>query len=169
MGRSAPPRAQTALRLHVPISAESLSDPDLATWLAQELESRSVHSGSLVLVLELAELGTEVRRFRAALEALQMIGVRLSVRGVNGAEAERQWVELPAFDLVVVAPPSTGAERNWRAERGACIARAVEHGKLVIAEGVADTVELGELMRLGVHYAESEALSSWSASPHSEL
>jgi EAL domain-containing protein (putative c-di-GMP-specific phosphodiesterase class I) len=41
------------------------------------------------------------------------------------------------------------------------IAEARSLGKIVVASGVAGMADIGVLLRLGVHYAQGEALSGW--------
>jgi len=158
-------RLGRTLRMHLACGSATLCASDFSVWLAGRMDELGVSPANIVLVLEARGLGPEPGRMAMAIESAQRTGVRLALRGLVGAAEERAWVELPGFDRVMFAPPASEAVGAWIAERGPAIAHALKHGKLVVAEQAMDTRHLSELMRAGVHYAESESLSSWMRDP----
>ncbi len=152
------------MRLYVPLAIESAIDPAFPPWLATELQARALTPASLVLELQADEIVGELTRFSSALEALQLVGARLAVTGLVGGEGHLRLVRNPAFYVVgLEAPPvGEGGASTWGAERGRLVVEARKHGKFTVAHGVRDAREISELLKLGVHYVQSNVFAPWS-------
>jgi len=159
-------RGGDSLRLLVPLAIESALDAAFAPWLAAELQARALAPASLVLELDAGEVVRHFGAIGAAIESLQLVGVRLAVRGLEGGESHLRLARHPGFALVKLeAPnPAPGAIAPWAAERGRLVVEAGKHGKVVVASDVRDAREMGDLLKLGVHYVQADMFASWSAS-----
>ncbi len=152
------------MRLFLPISVESGLDPAFAPWLATELQARALASSSIVLELMASELLREQARIGVLLDALQPVGVRLCICGLEGGEAHVRLLRHPGVAMVRLAPPSgeTAASGTWGAERGRLIVEAAKYGRQVYAQGPREPREVAELLKLGVQYIASDLFSPWS-------
>ncbi|HST27794.1 MAG TPA: response regulator [Rudaea sp.] len=154
------------LRLYLPIAASSLFDPAFAPWLAAEFGAHAVPSNALALEFDAAEVRSELARLRGVLEAAQRVGVRLALTVGTGGEADLgKLLALDAFGVIKFARAGAAdvrPETAWEPWSKA-IAEARSLGKIVVASGVAGMADIGVLLRLGVHYAQGEALSGWLA------
>ncbi|HQW63830.1 MAG TPA: EAL domain-containing protein, partial [Pseudomonadota bacterium] len=158
-------RRGDSLRLLVPIGIESALDAAFAPWLAAELQGRALAPASLVLELDAGEVVRQFGAIGAAIESLQLVGVRLAVRGLEGGESHLRLARHPGFALIKLeAPnPAPGAVAPWGAERGRLVVEAGKHGKVVVACDVRDAREMSELLKLGVHYVQADMFAPWSA------
>lgn len=152
------------LRLYVPIAAANVFDPAFAPWLAAEFGSRASSGTSFVLQFDAAELTGEAARLRGALEALQRVGVRLSLRVAPGIDGElSKLLALEAISVVEFARHE-GVDGNpdsaWEPWSRA-VAEARTLGKVTVARGVTSLSDMPALLRLGLHYAQGEALGAW--------
>lgn len=153
------------MRLFLPISIESGFDPAFAPWLATELQARALAPASIVLELMATELLRDPARIGALLDALQPIGTRVCICGLEGGEAHVRLLRHPAVAMVRLAAPSASDPAtvgSWGAERGRLIVEASKHGRQVFAQGPREAREVGELLKLGVHYLASDVFSPWS-------
>lgn len=152
------------LRLYVPIAAANLFDTAFAPWLAAEFGARAFASASFVLQFDAQELKAEMTRLRAALEALQRVGVRLSLHVGAGSNGEvSKLLAMEAFGVVEFSRQGDAdgkAESAWEPWAKA-IAAARSLGKITIARDVASIADMGVLLRLGVHYAQGDVLGGW--------
>ncbi|MHB8679610.1 MAG: response regulator [Rudaea sp.] len=154
------------LRLYLPIAAANLFDPALAPWLAAEFGAQAVPSNTVALEFDAAEVRGELRRLRGALEPVQRVGVRLALNvGIDAETDLGKLLGIEAFGVVkfvragdVDAKPESAWEPWSKA-----ITEARSLGKIVVASGVAGMADIGTLLRLGVHYAQGDALSGWLA------
>jgi len=158
-------RRGDSLRLLVPVGIESALDAAFAPWLAAELQGRALAPASLVLELDASEVVRQFGAIGAAIESLQLVGVRLAVRGLEGGESHLRLARHPSFALIKLeAPnPAPGAVAPWGAERGRLVVEAGKHGKVVVACDVRDAREMSELLKLGVHYVQADMFAPWSA------
>jgi PleD family two-component response regulator/EAL domain-containing protein (putative c-di-GMP-specific phosphodiesterase class I) len=152
------------LRLYLPIAASSLVDPAFAPWLAAEFGAQAVPSNTLALELDAAEVRAELPRLRDVLESVQRVGVRLALN--LGGSDEADFGKLLAIDAFGVVKLVRSGEADAKPEAAweawsKVIAEARSLGKIVIAGGVAGMADIGVLLRLGVHYAQGDALSGW--------
>lgn len=159
-------RRGDTLRLLVPIAIESALDAAFAPWLAAELQARALAPATLVLELDAGEVVRQFGAIGPAIESLQLVGVRLAVRGLEGGESHLRLARHPGFAIIKLeAPnPAPGAIAPWAAERGRLVVEAGKHGKVVVACDVRDAREMSELLKLGVHYVQADMFSPWSAS-----
>ncbi|MCE7950663.1 MAG: response regulator [Xanthomonadales bacterium PRO7] len=154
------------LRLYLPVAASSLFDPAFAPWLAAEFGAHAVPSHTLALEFEAAEVRAELPRLHAMLEPVQRVGVRLALN--VGADAGADLGKLLALDAFGVVKFARAGESDsvpdaaWEPWSKA-IAEARSLGKIVVATRVAGMADIGVLLRMGVHYAQGEALSGWLA------
>ncbi|MGH8040654.1 MAG: response regulator [Rudaea sp.] len=158
--------AHSELRLYVPIDVASLNDLAFAPWLAAELGAHGVAANTLVLEFDAAEVRPDPGRLRSALEALQRVGVRLALSADAGMAADLpKLLAIDAFDAVRLdrdGDAEAKPEAAWE-PWSKVFAEARSLGKVTVAGGVAGMADIGVLLRLGVHYAQGEALSSWLA------
>ena len=152
------------LRLYLPVAASSLFDPAFAPWLAAEFGAHAVPSHAMALEFDAAEVRVELPRLRGALEPVQRVGVRLALNaGVCDDADLGKLLAIDAFGVIKFARAGEagakpeGAWEPW----SKAIAEARSLGKIVVASGVAGMADIGVLLRLGVHYAQGEALSGW--------
>jgi DNA-binding response OmpR family regulator/EAL domain-containing protein (putative c-di-GMP-specific phosphodiesterase class I) len=154
------------LRLYLPIAASSLFDPAFAPWLAAEFGAQAVPSNTLALEFDAADVRAELPRLRGMLEPVQRVGVRLALTAGSGFEADLgKLLALDAFGVIKFARAGAAdakPEAAWEPWSKA-IAEARSLGKIVVASDVAGMADIGVLLRLGVHYAQGEALSGWLA------
>ncbi|MCQ4163664.1 response regulator [Tahibacter harae] len=154
--------ALNELRLFLPISAEALLDPAFAPWLATELRAQSVPAAAIALEFDIADL-IEQQPGDAAIEALQRVGARFCLRANDDSERAQRWLQHAAFGVVrFERPAGDGPGSPWAARANAFAAvRAL--GKIVIASGVQDMSDIGELLRSGAHYANGVVVCDWLA------
>jgi DNA-binding response OmpR family regulator/EAL domain-containing protein (putative c-di-GMP-specific phosphodiesterase class I) len=149
------------LRLFLPISAESLLDPSFAPWLATELRSQNVGATAVALEFDTADL-IEQQPNDGAIDALQRVGARFCLRANDDSDRAQRWLQHAAFGVVRFERPAAGTGNGspWAAmaQRFATV-RAL--GKIVIASGVQDMNDLGELLRSGAHYANGVVVCDW--------
>lgn len=148
------------LRLFLPLTAESLLDPAFAPWLATELRAQSVPAAAVALEFAATDL-IELQPSDGAIEALQRVGARLALRADDDSERAQRWLAHAAFGVVrFERPVGEGAASPWAgmAKRFATIKGL---GKIVIASGVADMNDFGELLRSGAHYANGSVVCDW--------
>ncbi|HET7842999.1 MAG TPA: response regulator, partial [Xanthomonadales bacterium] len=154
------------MRLFLPIAMESALDPAFAPWLAAELNQRALAPASIALELSVEELASEPGRLAAAVESLRLVGCRLCVSGLEGGETHVRIVRtLGVAAIKINAPPPAaegGGTASWGNERGRLVVEAAKHGKVVVATGVRDAREIGELLKLGVHYVQADVFAPWS-------
>ena len=152
------------LRLYLPVAASSLSDPAFAPWLAAEFGAHGVPSNTVALAFDATEMRAELPRLRSALESVQRVGVRLALNVGAGEDADLgKLFAIDAFGVIKFARAGeTGAkaEAAWEPWSKA-IAESRSLGKIVVASDVAGMADIGVLLRLGVHYAQGDALSGW--------
>ena len=152
------------LRLYLPVSAANLLDPALAPWLAAEFGAHAVPSNTVALEFDAAEVRGELTRLRGALEHVQRVGVRLALNvGIDAGTDLGKLLAIEAFG-VVKFERAGGADAKpeiaWEPWSKA-IAEARSLGKIVVASGVTGMADIGMLLRLGVHYAQGDALGGW--------
>lgn len=150
------------LRVFLPITAESLLDLAFAPWLATELRAHDVPAAAIALEFDIADL-IEQQPGDAAIETLQRVGARFCLRANDDSERAQRWLHHAAFSVVRFerpAPPATGSGSPWAAlaNRFAAV-RGL--GKIVVASGVDDMADIGELLRSGAHYANGAAVCDW--------
>jgi DNA-binding response OmpR family regulator/EAL domain-containing protein (putative c-di-GMP-specific phosphodiesterase class I) len=152
------------MRLFLPISIESALDPAFAPWLAAEMQSHALAPASVAMELQVEEVLREFARWNQALDSLQLVGTRLCVSGLQGGEAHLRLVRTGGPTLFKLAAPAPieGGGSAWAAERGRLILEAAKHGKVTVATGVRDSREFAELLKLGVHYVQSDLFAPWS-------
>ncbi len=160
-------RRGDALRLFLPVTIESALDPAFAPWLAAELQARALAPAAVALEFPVEEVLRESTRFQASIQSLQLVGVRLAVAGLQGGEPHLRVARMPGIAIVKLDPPgaSDGVPAAWGAERGRVIVEGAKHGRLVVAHGVRDAREMGELLKLGVHYVQADVFAPWSSEP----
>ena len=149
------------LRLFLPLTAESLLDPAFAPWLATELRTQGVPAAAVALEFSIADL-IEQLPGDGAIEALQRVGARFCLRADDETERAQRWLTHAAFSVVRFERPASSSDKSspWAgmASRFAAV-RAL--GKIVIASGVADMGDFGELLRSGAHYANGAVVCDW--------
>ena len=154
------------LRLYLPVAASNLFDPAFAPWLAAEFGAHAVPSHALALEFEADEVRAEPVRLHAVLEHVQRVGVRLALNvGADPGADHGKLLALDAFGVVKFAragEADSAPDVAWEAWSKA-IAEARSLGKIVVATGAAGMADIGVLLRMGVHYAQGEALSGWLA------
>lgn len=154
------------LRLYLPVAASNLFDPAFAPWLAAEFGAHAVPSHALALEFEADEVRAEPVRLHAVLEHVQRVGVRLALNvGTDPGADHGKLLALDAFGVVKFAragEADSAPDVAWEAWSKA-IAEARSLGKIVVATGAAGMADIGVLLRMGVHYAQGEALSGWLA------
>ncbi|MBS0571172.1 MAG: response regulator [Proteobacteria bacterium] len=152
------------LRLYLPIAAASLFDPAFTPWLAAEFGAHAVSSGNVALEFDAADMRNELPRLRSALEAVQRVGVRLAIVVSAGDQTGlHKLLGIEAFGVVKfarVGAATVKPEAAWEPWSKA-IAEARSLGKVIVASGVSGMADIGVLLRLGVHYAQGEALGGW--------
>lgn len=151
------------LRLFLPISAESLLDPAFAPWLATELRAQAVPAAAIALEFDIADL-IEQLPGDAPIETLQRVGARLCLRANDDSDRAQRWLQHAAFGVVRFERPnvSVGSGSPWAtATNRFAVVRGL--GKIVIASGVQDMNDLGELLRSGAHYANGVVVCDWLA------
>ncbi|WP_386065271.1 response regulator [Tahibacter sp. UC22_41] len=147
------------LRLFLPVSAESLLDTAFAPWLATELRAQAVPASAIALEFDIADL-IELQPGDAAIETLQRVGARFCLRADDDSERAQRWLQHAAFSVVRFERPTVAAGSAWAiaANRFAAV-RSL--GKIVIASGVNDMADIGELLRNGAHYANGALVCDW--------
>lgn len=149
------------LRLFLPVSAESLLDAAFAPWLATELRAQAVPASAIALEFDIADL-IELQPGDAAIETLQRVGARFCLRADDDSERAQRWLQHAAFSVVRFERPApavaTGSAWSALASRFAAV-RSL--GKIVIASGVNDMADIGELLRNGAHYANGALVCDW--------
>jgi DNA-binding response OmpR family regulator/EAL domain-containing protein (putative c-di-GMP-specific phosphodiesterase class I) len=161
-------RRGDALRLFLPTTIESALDPAFAPWLAAELQARALAPAAVALEFPVDDVLREANRFQSAIQSLQLVGVRLAVAGLQGGEAHLRLARLPGVAIIKLDPPGAveGIPAAWGAERGRVIVEASKHGKVVVVQGVRDAREMGELLKLGVHYVQADVFAPWASEPN---
>jgi PleD family two-component response regulator/EAL domain-containing protein (putative c-di-GMP-specific phosphodiesterase class I) len=154
------------LRLYLPTIASSLLDPAFAPWLAAEFGAHGVPSRRIVLAFDASDLRAELPRIHAALEAVQRVGVRLSLNaGIDDAPGLDELLAVDALGVVGfrrVGDAQAAPEAAWE-PWSRLIAQARSLGKTTVARGVTDVADIGLLLRMGVHYAQGDMLGGWLA------
>ncbi len=149
------------LRLFLPISAESLLDAAFAPWLATELRAQAVPASAIALEFDIADL-IEQQPNDGSIETLQRVGARFCLRANDDSERAQRWLQHAAFNVVrferPVVPVANGSPWATMAQRFASV-RGL--GKIVIATGVNDMNDIGELLRGGAHYANGVVVCDW--------
>lgn len=149
------------VRVYLPLSTESLLDPAFAPWLATELRAHAVPASAVAIEFDIADL-IEQQPGDAAIETLQRVGARFCLRANDDSERAQRWLQHAAFGVVRFERPTTAVATGspWAllANRFAAV-RAL--GKIVIASGVNDMNDLGELLRSGAHYANGIVVCDW--------
>lgn len=149
------------LRVFLPITAESLLDLAFAPWLATELRAHDVSAAAIALEFDIADL-IEQQPGDAAMETLQRVGARFCLRANDDSERAQRWLHHAAFNIVRFERPtqsvSSGSPWATLANRFAAV-RGL--GKIVVASGVDDMSDIGELLRSGAHYANGAAVCDW--------
>jgi EAL domain-containing protein (putative c-di-GMP-specific phosphodiesterase class I) len=154
------------LRLFVPVAAGSVIDAAFAPWLAAECGTHGIASSSLVLEFEAVELRGDPARLRGALESLQRVGVRLAVNAGNDASEEcARLLDMDALGVVRFArlgDADAGHQIAWEPWANT-ITKARSLGKVTVGVGTTGMADIGSLLRMGVHYAQGDALGGWLA------
>ncbi|MBL8298802.1 MAG: response regulator [Rhodanobacteraceae bacterium] len=149
------------LRVFLPTTAESLLDHAFAPWLATELRAHGVPAAAIALEFDIADL-VEHQPSDAVIEVLQRVGARFCLRADDDSERAQRWLQHASFGIVCferpTQPVATGSPWATLANRFA-IVRGL--GKIVIASGVDDMGDIGELLRSSVHYASGAAVCDW--------
>ncbi len=154
------------LHLIVPVSAQSLFDPAFVPWLVTELRSQQLPMQAIAIEFEALELIDSMAKLDSALDALQRVGVHLSLALQPNDVSSRKLIGHPAFSSIVVQRPTSIAEtpgvNAWTS-----VAHLVSEmrglGKVIIALGISDMHDLAVLVQLGVHYAQGDLLCPWLA------
>jgi len=155
------------VRLFVDIGRDTLFEESFAEWLAADLYGVQVDADVLALVLDIADLVDDLPRASRAMEAAQMGGVRLCLRGFETSGREHQRLcRLPSTyaNLIDWAPLAKSDEATMEFRRK-LVQESVRNGKIVIATGVEDPMILGDLFREGVHYVLGPGVSEWQDKP----
>jgi DNA-binding response OmpR family regulator/EAL domain-containing protein (putative c-di-GMP-specific phosphodiesterase class I) len=148
------------LRVFLPVTAESLLDLAFAPWLATELRAHDVPATAIALEFDIADL-IEQQPSDAVIETLQRVGARFCLRANDDSDRAQRWLQHAAFSVVrFERPPASGKDSPWAtlANRFAVV-RGL--GKIVVASGVDDMSDIGELLRSGTHYAAGAAVCDW--------
>jgi hypothetical protein len=118
-----------------------------------------------VLQFDATELKDELARLRGALEGLQRVGVRLALNAGCVVDTDlSRLLAIEAFGVVKFARTGDSgakAEAAWE-PWSKSIAEARSLGKVAVATDIG-MADIGVLLRLGVHYAQGDALSGWHA------
>ncbi len=152
-------RAQD-LRLHMQISLESLFDEAFAPWLQAEVSALKLDASQIGLQFDVDEL---IRNGKIALQpmrALQMLGVRVGLVGVDQTIEHAKIFQFAPIEMVSVRAPSN-TQQTWTDSRLEPIKKILKFGKFVVAEGSGSNSEIGELLKLGVHYMYSDQYANW--------
>ncbi|HSX62725.1 MAG TPA: response regulator [Tahibacter sp.] len=155
-------RGNTAdeLRVFLPLTAESLLDTAFAPWLATELRAHAVSAASIALEFDIADL-IEQQPADGAIETLQRVGARFCLRANDDSERAQRWLNHAAFSVVrFERPAASGSGSPWAALANR-FATVRGLGKIIVASGVDDMSDIGELLRSGTHYANGAAVCDW--------
>lgn len=156
------------LRLFVPQSVESLLDPDLAFWLAQELKERHLSGTGLTLELPCTPLIDAGPRAAERLKYLHQNGVRVCLTDFG-----RDWAAVHALrnltvDFVRLSSAlveELGTAKSIGDTLLALVRKAHGAGCAVIGPGVDSTNRAHLLLRLGVDYGVGTAFCKPQTQP----
>lgn len=151
------------LRMHVPVSIESVLDPSFAPWLMAEIQSQGIDFGAISVAIDARDAVTHTSAALAGIDAIEITGARISLTDIDGDAANSRLARYAAIDSIFVDPPSTTGA--WEAERGRLIADLRRYGKRVVGCGLAAPSEFGELLRLKFDFALAEKTAGWRAQP----
>jgi diguanylate cyclase (GGDEF)-like protein len=146
-----------SLRLSVNLSAVQLSSDGCAERVAAVLQSTGFPVGQLTLELTESAVMDDVPEVLRAVQSLAALGVRLSVDDLGrGWSSLAYLTRYPLAELKIDRSFVQGVARRSadRAIVRALVGLAHDLDLVVVAEGIEDADQLGELSRLGVDHGQ---------------
>jgi diguanylate cyclase (GGDEF)-like protein len=150
------------LTVAVNLSAGSLLDSSLPTYIAGQLTARGVAAAHLQLEITEQTLMSDRNRARVILTALRELGVKISIDDFGTGYSSLAYLrDLPLdelkLDRLFISPMTTDTRAN--ALVGSTIGLAHSLGLRLVAEGVEDNTTYSELRRLGCDEVQGYYLS----------
>jgi CheY-like chemotaxis protein/EAL domain-containing protein (putative c-di-GMP-specific phosphodiesterase class I) len=153
----------TELRMHLPVSIESVLDPSFAPWLMAEIQSHGLDFGAVSVAIDARDAATHASAALAGIDAIEITGARISLIEVDSDPASARLARYAAVDSIFIGSPSGAGA--WESERGRLVGDLRRYGKRVIGDGVTTPKEFAELLRLKFDYALAERTAGWRAQP----
>ncbi|UXI66670.1 response regulator [Tahibacter amnicola] len=153
------------LRVFLRLSSEALTDSSFAPWLATELRSQNLQPGVVALEFSVLDL-LDSAPSDNAIETLQRVGSRLCLRMDDDSERAQRWLSHTSFGLLQFNRPAPVAKGSPWSGLANNFARSKSMGKIIIASGVDDVQDIGEVLKLGAHYASGAVLCDWLVDFH---
>lgn len=142
--------------LFVNQSVETLCQPDYADWLVDRLQAPAQIGESLIVEIDIDEIGLHLEVVHALCSRLVMQGARFCLSRYSGSADQEGMLHVLPIDLVKIAPNlvSQLGSNERRAAFTALVERMHERAVGVIAPRVEDTRTAAVLWMSGIDYIQ---------------
>jgi EAL domain-containing protein (putative c-di-GMP-specific phosphodiesterase class I) len=149
--------AGLVLPVAVNVTAWDLPEPDLADWVARQLDRHGIPAGNLVLEVTESALMVEATRSAATLRALDALGVAISLDDFGTGYASLTNLRTLPVSEVKIDRSFVAGMRSDPADE-TVVRSILELGRALglrtVAEGVEDAATRDALLRLGCTQAQ---------------
>ncbi|MCX7562288.1 EAL domain-containing protein [Xanthomonadaceae bacterium XH05] len=137
-------------------SIETLCQPDYADWLVERVQTPAQVGESLVVEINVDEIGLQLDAVHRLCNRLVMQGARFCLSRYRGSEEQDSMLNVLPTDLVKIAPDMVArlGSSETRAAFGALVERMHERAVGVIAPRVEDTRTAAVLWMSGIDYIQ---------------
>ncbi|HET6586291.1 MAG TPA: bifunctional diguanylate cyclase/phosphodiesterase, partial [Oleiagrimonas sp.] len=150
-----------AFNMFVKLSAQSLTDPTLVTWLREQLKANQLKQGALVLEMPESKVLTSLKPAQEFVSQLKPLGVAFALEqfgsGLNSFQLLRH-VDADYLKIDRNFMAELPQHEDNRAKIADICEQARELGKITVAEWVEDAASTSILFACGVDFVQGNFL-----------